>query len=468
MAEPKIPTAPVPNGRDRGLLTHRQMLGDRVYVHTRIRLLVCGAIAILALGPAAGLLDPRAPRILAILAASIATYDLAAWAFFRRYRTPLRSADANDLLQNMMYASVVLDYLALTLFSWVTGGTTSPFLPFYVIHAVISHLLLSRRRGISCVVLAFALIALLVFGELTQAVPLFHAVANPEATHLTTIEGALALLTAYGMLLGVSSFFLLDLTGRLREREAQLHVALSEATRLSELRKDFLRIATHNLQSPVGAVSMQLENLRAERIGPLTPTQQESIGRCLNRMQGLFTFLRDLQTMSLLDDEGLHAQRKELDMRPMLTELVEEHQDVAQAKGIQLTADLPAELPQVLGVERLLREAVVNFITNALKFTPSGGHVHVRAERHEDLVRIAVEDDGVGIAPEDQKRLFQEFVRLGKQQAKTGNGLGLSIARRVAEAHGGCTKVWSELGVGSIFTIELPAARVATAAPAKP
>jgi signal transduction histidine kinase len=465
MAEPKPPDASIPDGRDRGLLTHRQMLGDRVYVHTRIRLLVCAAIAILALGPAADLLDPRAPGILAILAASIAAYDLGAWAFFRRYRTPLRSADANNLLQNMMYASVVLDYLALSLFVWVTGGTTSPFLPFYVIHAVISHLLLSRRRGISCVVLAFALISALVAAELFRIVPVFQAVANPDAVHLTKIEGAMALLAAYGMLLGVSSFFLLDLTGRLREREAQLHLALSEATRLSELRKDFLRIATHNLQSPVGAVSMQLENLRAERLGPLTPTQQDSISRCLHRMQGLFTFLRDLQTMSLLDDEGLHAQQKELDMRPMLTELVEEHQDVAQAKGIQLTAELPQELPRIRGVERLLREAVVNFVTNALKFTPSGGHVHVRAEKHGDLVRIAVEDDGVGIAAEDQARLFQEFVRLGKQSTKTGNGLGLSIAKRVAEAHGGRTKVWSELGVGSIFTIELPAARAETAAP---
>lgn len=446
---------------DRGLLTHRQMLGGRLYVQTWIRLMVASAIAILALAANRELLDPRAPDILVLLAIGIATYDLGAWACFRRYRAPLRSADANRLLQNTMYASIALDYVALTVFIWVTGGASSPFLPFYVIHAVISQLLLSRRRGLSCIVLAFALITALVFGEQLQVLPAFGALANPAAPHLRTMESALAVVAANGVLLGLTSFFLQDLTTRLRNRESQLHVAISESIRLSELRKDFLRIATHNLQSPLGAVTMQLENLCSGLLGPLTEKQQESVRRCLGRMQGLARFQRDLQMLALLDNRELVAQHTELDIGPMLTSLTEEYQDVAQAKGIHLTAELPSELPKIRGVDRLLREAVVNFITNAIKYTPTGGHVHVRAERHDDLLRIAVEDDGVGIRPEEQGRLFQEFVRLGAQDPKTGSGLGLSIARRVAEAHGGRTRVWSELGVGSIFTIELPLANAA-------
>lgn len=445
-----------PDGRDRGLLTHRRMLGDRLYVQTGVRVLAALALVTLARSSAATMLDPRAPDILVALAAGIAAYDLGAWALLRRYRSPRQSQEANRLLQNVMYGLVVLDYLALTVFVWVTGGANSPLLPFYLVHAAVCHLLLSRARAISCVLLAIALITLLVFGELSQLLPEYQVVANPELPHLRTATAAWTLVACYVLLLGLTSYSLVDLTGRLRDRESQLHQAIAESTRLSELRKDFLRIATHNLKSPVGAVTMQLENLRSGRLGPVGETQVNAIARCLDRMQGLSKFMHDLQTLSQLDDKAIGAQHVEFEVAPMLTTLVEEYREVAQAKGIELTADLPEALPRIRGVERLVREAVVNFVTNAVKFTPAGGHIHVRAELHGDLVRIAVQDDGCGIAPEQQARLFQEFVRLGKQDPNTGSGLGLSIARRVAEAHGGRTRVWSEPGVGSVFTIELP------------
>ncbi|MBM4062005.1 MAG: HAMP domain-containing histidine kinase [Planctomycetes bacterium] len=449
---------PLPGGGDRSLLTHRQMLGGRLYVQTLVRLMVAGAIALLARLGEGDLLDPRAGGFLQVLALVIAAYDLAAFVLLRRYRLPEHSAEANALLQNTMWALVGLDYFALTAFVWVTGGSGSPLLPFYVTHAVLSQMLLSPRRGLTCVALAFVLVTALVVVEWSGAVPVFQALACPDAPHLDSLRSVLVVVAANAMLLGLTSFFVLDLSTRLRNREVQLHGVIAEATRLSELRKDFLRIAMHNLQSPIGAMTMQLENLRAGRNGPLTEPQVESVRRCLARVQGLSRFLKDLQMLALLDNKAIAAQHADVDIGPMLVALVEEYQDVAEARGVQLTADLPGQVPMVRGVERLLREAVVNFVTNAIKFTPGGGHVHVRAERHGDLLRIAVEDDGIGIAPEDQARLFQEFVRLGRQDPKTGSGLGLSIARRVAEAHGGRTRVWSEKGVGSIFTIELPVA----------
>jgi signal transduction histidine kinase len=464
MSELAPSAAAAPDGRDRGLLTHRRMLGDRLYVQTGVRVLAALALVVLARTTAADMLDPRAPGVLLVLAIAIAGYDLGAWALLRHYRSPQQSQEANRLLQNVMYGLVVLDYLALTVLVWVTGGSSSPLLPFYLVHAVVSHLLLSKARAISCVLLAIALITSLVFGELSQLLPEYRVVANPELPHLRTAAAACTLVAAYALLLGLTSYSLVDLTGRLRERESQLHQAIAESTRLSELRKDFLRIATHNLKSPVGAVTMQLENLRSGLLGPVGEAQVHAVARCLERMQGLSKFMYDLQTLSQLDDKAIGAQHVEFEVAPMLTTLVEEYREVAQGQGIELTADLPCVLPRIRGVERLVREAVVNFVTNAIKFTPRGGHVHVRAEQHGDLVRIAVQDDGCGIAPEQQARLFQEFVRLGKQDPNTGSGLGLSIARRVAEAHGGRTRVWSEPGVGSVFTIELPLPRGAAPA----
>lgn len=112
-------------------------------------------------------------------------------------------------------------------------------------------------------------------------------------------------------------------------------------------------------------------------------------------------------------------------------------------------------------IERLIREALANYLGNAIKYTPRGGNVVVSASDEHGVVRVTVTDDGPGIAKDAQARLFQEFVRTGSQAAKTdrsgGIGLGLSIVRRIAEAHGGRAGVASEPGLGSTFFMEFRA-----------
>ena len=146
----------------------------------------------------------------------------------------------------------------------------------------------------------------------------------------------------------------------------------------------------------------------------------------------------------------------------MLADIVAENQDLAEQQGHELTLDVQPPLPHVFGVPLLLREAAVNYVTNAVKYTPPGGHIVVRARSVPPMVRIEVEDDGVGISDEDQRRLFGEFVRLRHKDSSVakakGSGLGLTIVRHVAEAHGGRIGVVSEPGRGSTFFLELPAA----------
>jgi hypothetical protein len=148
----------------------------------------------------------------------------------------------------------------------------------------------------------------------------------------------------------------------------------------------------------------------------------------------------------------------EVDLSPMLAELVDEYQDIAAGRQQSLLLEAPAGLT-VWGNERLLREAVVNYITNAIKYTAEGGIIRVQGERARKFVRVTVADDGPGIAPEDQSRLFAEFQRLahpGDGDAPSGTGLGLSIVRRVADMHGGSVGLESRLGEGSRFYLDLP------------
>ena len=133
----------------------------------------------------------------------------------------------------------------------------------------------------------------------------------------------------------------------------------------------------------------------------------------------------------------------------------------AARRGLTLTQDVDERLGDFRGDERKIKQVLLNLLSNAIKFTPEGGKVQVRAELKGEVVEIAVADTGVGIAPEDQELVFEEFRQVGTDVAKKheGTGLGLALARRFVELHGGNLWLDSEVGVGSTFTFELPMRR---------
>lgn len=239
-----------------------------------------------------------------------------------------------------------------------------------------------------------------------------------------------------------------------------MQATLVALERVSALRRDFLHIAVHNMGSPVGAATMFLENLREGLAGPLNDKQGGWVDRALARLSGLSSFLVDLRVLATLEAGGLEDEMSAVDVSPMLADLVDEYQDITAGRQQTLALEAPARLT-VWGNERLLREAVVNYITNAIKYTPDGGAIQVFGERLRDVVRVTVADNGPGIAPKDQGRLFAEFQRLARPEdsdAPQGSGLGLSIVRRVVEAHGGTVGLESRPGQGSRFYLDLPAA----------
>jgi signal transduction histidine kinase len=182
-------------------------------------------------------------------------------------------------------------------------------------------------------------------------------------------------------------------------------------------------------------------------------------------LRGVLDLLRGLRILADLETERLDSMMAPVDMLGLIRSLVEDHLDAAEQRGHSLQAVLPESLPSVLGVDRLIREALANYLTNAIKYTDRGGAITVRAEQAGQGVRVEVRDNGPGIATEAQDRLFQEFTKVGKPGSGSGEvagiGLGLSIVRRIAEAHGGRFGVVSRPGQGSIFFIELPAIALA-------
>jgi signal transduction histidine kinase len=130
----------------------------------------------------------------------------------------------------------------------------------------------------------------------------------------------------------------------------------------------------------------------------------------------------------------------------------------ATRHGITLTQTVNEEVGHIVADERKVKQVLLNLLSNAVKFTPDGGRVDLTATAAKDVITIAVSDTGIGIAPEDQAAIFEEFRQVGREDARTqeGTGLGLTLAKKFVELHGGRIWVQSQVGQGSTFTFTLP------------
>jgi signal transduction histidine kinase len=255
---------------------------------------------------------------------------------------------------------------------------------------------------------------------------------------------------------------LVSLLGRLvatavqniRAYEAERSTA-DELRRLSALRADFVSLVSHELRSPMAAVIGAARTLQG-RWRELTPEQRESfLGLIGDETSRLATLIDDVLDTSRIEAGTFSFTFTDVDLGELLRDVV------AAAELAQDEVELKAEvgsLPQVRGDRERLRQVIQNLIDNAVKYSSAGGRVRVSAHADDGHVLIDVEDQGPGIAPEDQQLIFEKFGRSSGGAAKPGTGLGLFIARSIAEAHGGSLDVDSFPARGSVFRLELPVA----------
>jgi len=253
-----------------------------------------------------------------------------------------------------------------------------------------------------------------------------------------------------------------------KEREARALAQVNEELRrLDELKSEFLAMVSHELRTPLTAIVGYSRLLMRQVHGPLTAKQlehQEAIFRSAQRLTELIN--------DLLDVSRLEAARVELDPRPIDVREAVDHvaaavRVAAQAKQIRITNAIGADAPAVQADATRLHQVLVNLVGNAVKFTPSGGSVTVRAARQADQVWIAVEDTGLGIAKDELSRIWDPFYQVESplRRRHGGSGLGLAIVRRLVELHGGVVRAESDgENQGSRFSFTMP---VATAPPRK-
>jgi two-component system, OmpR family, phosphate regulon sensor histidine kinase PhoR len=233
---------------------------------------------------------------------------------------------------------------------------------------------------------------------------------------------------------------------------------VEELRRLSALRADFVSLVSHELRSPMAAVIGAARTLEG-RWRELSADQRQSflalIGDETSRLADL---IADVLDTSRIEAGTFSFSFTEVDIAELVRDVVSAA-EVGQDE-VRVRAEVNGTLPVIRGDRERLRQVLQNLVDNAVKYSSTGGEVRVRAMVEDGSVRVDVQDEGPGIPREDQKLIFEKFGRAGGHgAAKPGTGLGLFIARSIAEAHGGSLAVESEPAQGSVFTLELPSER---------
>jgi signal transduction histidine kinase len=249
-----------------------------------------------------------------------------------------------------------------------------------------------------------------------------------------------------------------ELNRQLNQSNRELNEANAKLRELAELKEEFLALTTHDLRSPLTVISGVISFFTSGRLGELSPEQQNMVAMMERNTQSLIELVNDLLDASKLESGTMRLDVTSIDLRGLLDELRETMEPLAREKEILLQEELAPDLPPVEADRTKLRRILVNLLSNALKFTPKGGRVEVRAAMEGERIKLTVADTGVGIAPEDVKRLFDKYeqARSRATRGEKGTGLGLYITRQLVELHGGEIQVKSEPGRGSTFSFTLP------------
>ena len=217
---------------------------------------------------------------------------------------------------------------------------------------------------------------------------------------------------------------------------------------------------SHELRTPLNAIIGFSEVLVDRMFGELNEKQDEYLKDIFASGQHLLSLINDILDLSKIEAGRMELEVTDFDLPSAIDNALILVRERASRRGITLGHSVDERLGPIRGDERKVKQVLLNLLSNALKFTPEGGRIDVGAGVHDGVAEIAVRDTGVGIAPEDQEAVFEEFRQVGTADKKVeGTGLGLALSRKFIELHGGRIWVTSTVGAGSTFTFTLPLPR---------
>jgi signal transduction histidine kinase len=236
----------------------------------------------------------------------------------------------------------------------------------------------------------------------------------------------------------------------IEDKSRQLEVA-------SQHKSEFLANMSHELRTPLNAIIGFSEVLTERMFGELNEKQDEYLKDIYASGQHLLSLINDILDLSKIEAGRMELEPTDFDLPSAIDNALTLVRERAGRRGIMLSRAIDERVGAIRADERKVKQVLLNLLSNALKFTPEGGRIDVRAAVSGAMVEVSVADTGVGIAPEDQEAVFEEFRQVGTADKKVeGTGLGLALSRKFIELHGGRIWVKSQVGQGSTFAFTLP------------
>ncbi|MCW5807959.1 MAG: HAMP domain-containing histidine kinase [Deltaproteobacteria bacterium] len=356
--------------------------------------------------------------------------------------------------------NTITDVVVLTGAIYFTGGPWSPVLPAYVI--LICVLSLLSNTGITLLIAGlivgcFSTMIVLMATEVLGPTPVLGSPGTVPTVGYTVVAIAYC-----ALVVGVPAWFAAATLRLLREREADLERRTAQMIQAATQRSQFVASMTHELRTPIHGVQGLADVIAAGVYGPVTDKQKDACASIKRSAQSLLSLVDDLLALTRAEAGKIDARPGEVDVAGLVERVSASVSWVVGTKNLAFEVDVAPDLPTVWSDERWLAHVLVNLLANAVKFTPEGGRVSVRAHerRERAAIVLAIEDTGIGIAPEDRAAIFEPFHQSEKGDTRGygGAGLGLALVARLTDLLGAEVELDSSVGKGSTFRVIVPTA----------
>jgi len=286
-------------------------------------------------------------------------------------------------------------------------------------------------------------------GDLDQRVPTSYLLFRDEITILSENFNSMAINL---------KDLLTSLEDRVKQRTQELQEARDEAVAANRSKSEFVSVVSHELKLPMTSIKGYSDLMISGATGALNENQTNFLNTIRNNVNRMATLVSDLADISRIESGNLRLEPREVPVWDVIDEVVTLTRTQVTQKNQTVTVDIPSELPKAWCDRNRLAQILTNLVSNANKYTQEGGSIIVHATRDNGMIEIKVEDNGLGMTPEDQQKLFSKFFRSADEKIREapGTGLGLSITKNLIELQGG--KVWfeSEFRKGTSFYFTVP------------
>ena len=360
-------------------------------------------------------------------------------------------------IKEEIHFQIITDLIVLTLIIHYSGGIENPLILFYFLHMIIASSIFSTLVSYLYVAFAILLAALLGLLECYSFIPHYpmEGFINHDLYKNTLyVFGTGFVFTCTSVLVVSLAHMIISRSIKSEETYVKTNIELENK---DKLKNEYVLRVTHDIKGHVAAILSCIDVIRSKIAGPLNEVQEEFANRTFERTELLSGFVKNL--LNLTTKRLKHVNEyEEFMFIDLINKVVTPIQILSKDKSIDFNIYVDKSINIITGNPFTIEELYSNLLLNAVKYTPSNGHISLTVKNRLNHIITEISDSGIGIPKEELSKVFDEFYRATNvpKDIKTGSGLGLSIVKQIVENHNGRISVSSELGVWTKFTIILP------------